>query len=207
MKRLIVIPLLLSLFLLMSCGGDAEAETSGSVSESTRDPAVVTTAPSGEVGSTVASRAVWDAAGEDERFQNVTVTASYSGEKSGTKVYRLDGDRASVDGSTSADGASRTAVMERIRTMVAVLSFYDQFTYDTASGCYRSTDDIEYGVSVDGVNATITVTSATVRFSGARVTEISCKMHQSAAVNGEAFECDVDVTFLFTDYGTTVVGC
>ena len=83
----------------------------------------------------------------------------------------------------------------------------DNFTFDSATGKFVGKQAIVYTVTVDGIEAQITATDVVVElFDSNKINTITCHMVQSFEEEGYQGTITVDVTFTFSDYGTTEVG-
>lgn len=208
MKRIILSALsVLLILLLVACSGTgASDETTVGTDETTGGAPVDAATTYG--GSFEIDRAIWDSSCEGSSYENVTVTLDVTGEDGvlPTSVYRIDGERASLTEAEETRALDATAARELVNCATAILSFYDQFALNGETRVYESIDEIEYGVTVSGYGAIITVWDAEVSFNdSARVSRIACSMRQRATVNDAPFELELQVVFTFSDYGTTVV--
>ena len=208
MKRIILSALsVLLILILASCGGAGEpSDTTASSGGVPSGPSVNGGAPSKEP----VDRNAWTMALEYPQDANVTVSllvnATDGSGFSRDGKYLLDGDRFQTEGNLTEEGLDATAVRARLAVLYTVLAFYDQFTFNAETGCYESIDELECGVTVSGIGATVTVWDAELSFdSNARISRLSCKMRQSATVDGAPFLLEMSLTATFSDYGTTVI--
>ena len=98
---------------------------------------------------------------------------------------------------------SKTALLGSV---VGMLKDYDRFRYDEETDSFSSTGEIVYTVQVAGIEATVTASDVQVFFDGdMHLSKVVCHMIQEASDGANSIRFVLDVEFLFTDYGTTVI--
>ena len=156
----------------------------------------------------------WNEAIKEDRFNNVTFGYSvvFAGEeKANTGIAYLDGDKAAF----SEDGRAPEWMTEEetealrnvyIHTTLAVLENFKAFAYDVVTDTFVSTEAVMYSVNVMGIDAKITANDIRVWFGADNnITGISCNMKQDFVEGGTAKTLEMQATFTFTNYGTTVI--
>ncbi len=156
----------------------------------------------------------WNEAIKEDRFNNVTFGYSvvFAGEeKANTGIAYLDGDKAafSEDGRAPewmTEGETEALRNVYIRTTLAVLENFKAFAYDVVTDTFVSTEAVMYSVNVMGIDAKITANDIRVWFGADNnITGISCNMKQDFVEGGTAKTLEMQATFTFTNYGTTVI--
>lgn len=221
---LIFLCLVLAISTFAACdkGSDSTDETSAQTSEQTSEQtssdtsseAVETT--SGETESESENSGIteveWDAMILASKFDNVTFTSNatfisgYEDKGPHTNVFKLNGSAGTVDGELMS-GESLTATRNMtIGTALAIVNDFDKFEYNKADDSYVSTEAIVYNVSVMNYNAKITAKNVVVELDDdMNITKIACNMTQEFEDDGVAKTYVLDITFIFSDYGNTVV--
>ena len=151
----------------------------------------------------------WNAMIEDVNFINVTFSFESilrSNGKPDSCLIKFDGKKAVV-GREVVTNEEVTALRKTyIDTALAILADYDKFTYYERSGAYASTEEISYTVTVEGVEAAITVEHVRVRLNEEKLPEeITCEMTQEFEKDGVQKKLEFFyVQFNFYNYKTTV---
>lgn len=156
----------------------------------------------------------WNQVIQTANFDNITFgykatfTSGYTDDVGPhASVFKLDGDRMSMDGETETDPETITAAKTwYIESALAIVKNFDKFTYDKVSDSYKATENIVYTVTIMGYEATITAANVSVELNAdMNIAEIACTMTQAFTENGTPTTYVLDVEFTFADYGTTVV--
>ena len=154
---------------------------------------------------------VWNEAIEIDNFDNVTFT--FEGEfiegdsqQPFSMVCLIDGDNAIADGEVF--DAEQVASLKSvyINTTLAIIENFSDFTYDAEKGTYNGKKDIVYEVDVMGIPATITASDVVVTLDSENaIATVACIMTQDFFAYGEEQTFVLDITFSFSNYGTTVL--
>lgn len=156
----------------------------------------------------------WNEAIKEDRFNNVTFGYSvvFAGEeKVNTGIAYLDGDKAAFSEDGRAPKWMTGEETEALRnvyigTTLAVLENFKAFAYDVVTDTFVSTEAVMYSVDVMGIDAKITANDIRVWFGADNnITGISCHMKQDFVEGGTAKTLEMQATFTFTNYGTTVI--
>lgn len=156
----------------------------------------------------------WNEAIAESNFDNVTFAFSgqfIEGPKGDQDefgyVCKISGNSATMDNEVL-DGEQVASLKSvYINTANAIVKDFDDFTYDEASETYKSKQDIVYTVTVMGMDATITAQNVSVTLDETdKIASISCKMKQNFTERGSLKEYVLDITFTYSNYGTTVIG-
>ena len=201
MKKLIILMISLVLTVaLVSCGGAGEDPVGGS--ETTGGGAGAANTTELVVNHILVDRSGWDLALEDEYYANATVFLSAKENGKETAIlYRIDGDKATKQLSGKTEEVSTADAIANVKAVTAILAFYDQFTADVNS-YVQIGGEIEYGVTVEGTGANITVRDAKVGFlESKKVGMITCTMEQSFGGETHVYE----IMAVFSDFGTTTI--
>lgn len=225
---LIFLCLVLAISTFAACdkGADSTDETSAQTSEQTSEQtsdqtssdtsSEVAETTSGETESESENSGIteveWDAMILASKFENVTFTSNstfisgYEDKGPHTNVFKLNGSAGTVDGE-SMSGESLTATRNMtLGTALAIVNDFDKFEYNKADDSYVSTEAIVYNVSVMNYNAKITAKNVVVKLDDdMNITKIACNMTQEFEDDGVAKTYVLDITFTFSDYGTTVI--
>ena len=154
----------------------------------------------------------WDSMIQLANFDNVTFfyeATFIGGDKEGGPyggTFKLLSDRIIANGEVDDNPETMNAVKTwYVGSALAIADNFDLFVYDKANDCYNATENIVYSVNILGYDATITAADAIVRLDAdMSIAEITCKMTQEFEEDGNPKTFILDVTFRFSDYGTTV---
>ena len=92
-----------------------------------------------------------------------------------------------------------------IGSALAIADNFDKFVYDATNDCYNATEDIVYPLSIMEYDAMITASNTMIQLDDdLHIAKIVCKMTQEFEENGTQKVFILDVTFQFSNYGTTV---
>ena len=150
---------------------------------------------------------LWNKAIELANFDNVTIKMKVVMEEEGEFVMKLDGNKAELDGEYNDDAA----VVEGIKniyvgTSLAMVKSFSNFVFDKEKGVFAASEAIEYDVTVQGYDAHITADNVKVKLDTKNlITEIDCDMKQEFKAGDQDKVLELHVTFVFSDYGKTVV--
>lgn len=160
----------------------------------------------------------WNAAIQPSNFDNVTFAFSGSFLKADIDAEsfdyncKIDGNNATMDDlirgeHMQLDAEAITALKDTyINTATAIVENFDNFTYDKDSKAYKSNQDIVYTVTIAGLEATITAKAVSVTLdANLNIASIACTMIQDFVENATPKQYTLDITFTYSDYGTTVV--
>ena len=160
----------------------------------------------------------WNTAIQPSNFDNVTFAFNCSFLEAGISTEsfayncKIDGNNATMDDVISGqhmtmDAETITTVKDiYINTATAIVENFDNFTYDKDSEAYKSNKDIVYTVTVMGYEATITAKDVSVILdTNSNIASIDCTMIQDFEENGNPKQYTLDITFTYSNYGTTVV--
>lgn len=200
-KLLAIIVVLLMSCCLFACDKSQAPSSEGESTPIASESTPVTSEP--EEGGEVTEEE-WVIATGMEQFANFTLNMDGAFDDGEVIDYsvKIDGDKGEMDGeSMEADevDAVKTVFVE---TILAVAENFDDFTYNAEEQVFVNKANIVYDVEVLGESANITASNVKVTFNeDNRVTSISCHMVQ--VCDGDNIV--LDITFTFSDYGTTVV--
>ena len=200
-KLLAIIVVLLMSCCLFACDKSQAPSSEGESTPIASESTPVTSEP--EEGGEVTEEE-WVIATGMEQFANFTLNMEGAFDDGEVIDYsvKIDGDKGEMDGeSMEADevDAVKTVFVE---TILAVAENFDDFTYNAEEQVFVNKANIVYDVEVLGESANITASNVKVAFNeDNRVTSISCHMVQ--VCDGDNIV--LDITFTFSDYGTTVV--
>ena len=94
-----------------------------------------------------------------------------------------------------------------IRTAMAMLDNYQDFTFNSDTNAYVNNNNIVYAITVFDYDATITVSNVSLILDqNNNIISLSCDMMQEFVAYGTPMTYILDITFTFTNYGTTEVG-
>ncbi len=213
--------LLTLLVMIVACDQDQTQETTASteVQETEAITQAVTQAVTQATTDAVAGvdKEQWNTAISPANFNNVTfdikgtfVSGYDYAAKYGTNEFaylcKVDGDKASMNGmempAESVDGLKSTY----INTALAIVNNFEDFTYDAESQTYKATQDITYTITVMQYDATITAKNVIVTVDeNTMIATIACTMVQDFEENGTPHQYVLDITFAYSDYGTTEI--
>lgn len=155
----------------------------------------------------------WNQATQTQNFDNVTFTyratflSGYESTEQQVGMLKMTENGMISNGELITDTETITSARTMfIDTSVAIVSNFEAFVYDAATGCYRANAPIIYHTTVLGYETTITAANVTVTWDeNANVSTISCQMTQAFEEDGAPKTFVLDVEFTFADYGTTTL--
>ena len=153
----------------------------------------------------------WNAAISDANFDNVTFTfaGAFDDGEEFLGVAAIAGDKALVDGDPL--GAEFIPMLKSVyvNTALAIVGNFDDFTYDATQNVFVGKGDITYTVDASAMgyeNVSITVKNVVVTLDANEyIATIACDMTQSFIEDGNPEQLVMNVTFTYSNYGTTVI--
>lgn len=206
MKKLVTLVLTVCLCLsaalaLSSCDKKGDATTTPAPGTTTPAPGATTT----DSGASVPSEEVWNSSIEMDNFDNVTflMAGTFDTGETFEELVKLDGNTCLVEEEVSNDPEMVNAIKTvYVATVLGVMNNFDNFTFDSAEGVFKSNVAIVYDVNVLGEDCTITANNVVVTIDTAnKLATMNCDMKQVF----DGGELNMTVTFTFSDYGTTVI--
>ena len=167
--------------------------------------------PTPPAGGDVITEEQWNQAIADANFDNVTfqIDGSFISGNDGEPEFHytswIVGDSAKFgDQMLDAEGVQSLKSVY-VNTALAIVENFGDFTYNAENNTFVANKDIVYTVNSMGILATITVKNAIVTLDAdTMLASISCQMTQDFT-DGEAKQFVMDITFTYSNYGTTVI--
>ncbi len=153
----------------------------------------------------------WNAAISDANFDNVTFTfaGTFDDGEEFVGTAAIAGDMALIDGEPL--GAEFVPMLKSvyINTALAIVGNFDDFTYDATQNVFVGKGDITYTVDASAMgyeNVSITVKNVVVTLdANEHIATIACDMTQSFIEDDKPEQLVMNVTFTYSNYGTTVI--
>lgn len=153
----------------------------------------------------------WNAAISDANFDNVTFSCEGTFDDGEEFVCSaaIAGDKALLDGAPLDAEFIPMLKSVYINTALAIVSNFNDFAYNADQNVFVSKGDITYTVDASAMgyeNVSITVKNVVVSLdANDYIATIACEMTQSFMEDGEPAQLVMDVTFTYSNYGTTVI--
>ena len=156
----------------------------------------------------------WNDLLNKENFQNVTVLCESSflsgheeDEPVQTNLIKVDGERCSLNGEISDDPNTIVSVRSVfVDLALDLIGNFEAFTYDKETNTFIANRTLTGTATVSGYTAAITCESVRVTLDeNNALAKITCKMTQDIEAGEQSAVFVLDVTFTYSNYGTTVV--
>lgn len=149
-----------------------------------------------------------------DNFQNVTVLCESSflsgheeDEPVQTNLVKVDGEKLSLNGEIDTDPNTLASVRSVfVDLAIELIGDFKQFTLDKETGAFTCDGPLTGTATVNGYTAAITCENVTVTLGKDNtLAKIICKMTQDITAGEMSQQFVLDVTFTYSDYGTTTV--
>ncbi|MBE7093928.1 MAG: hypothetical protein E7367_04480 [Clostridiales bacterium] len=153
----------------------------------------------------------WNAAISDANFDNVTFfcEGTFDDGEEFVCSAAIAGDKALLDGAPLDAEFIPMLKSVYINTALAIVSNFNDFAYNADQNVFVGKGDITYTVDASAMgyeNVSITVKNVVVSLdANDYIATIACEMTQSFMEDGEPAQLVMDVTFTYSNYGTTVI--
>lgn len=198
MKKIISIVIaILMLVSLVACDSDGGENSDGAE----------TTAPATQTPASKFDK--WVASMEGKTVNNVTLTIAVTSEDFEidgpyTMAFKLTENLITIDGQPTDDAATVAGMQSFFGNTVLAVAACDGFVADGEG--FKCDTDIVYTASVQGIDATITLSGTVITFDeNGDLASVSAKMTQDFVQNSRPQQMVMDTVFTFSDFGTTEI--
>lgn len=151
----------------------------------------------------------WVASMEGKTVNNVTLTIAVTSEDFEidgpyTMAFKLTENLITVDGVPTDDAATVAGMQSFFGNTILAVAACDGFVADCDG--FKCDTDIVYTASVQGIDATITLSGTVITFNeNGELASVSAKMTQDFVQNSRPQQMVMDTVFTFSDFGTTEI--